>query len=152
MRSDALSRNDWIVGGLALLLVIDLLFLPWYSLSVHGFGYSASVTASATGAPDGWAGLLGMLAALAVLADLLIERLAPQTTLPNLGGSRTKTRLYLAAVAAGFIALKFVLHLHFSWFGFGFYLAVVVCAALVFATLRLSQDREILAPRATTTP
>ena len=151
MRSDALSRNDWIVGGLSLLLVIDLLFLPWYSLSVHGFGYSASVSASATSAPDGWAGILAMLAALAVLADLLVERLAPQATLPNLGGSRTVTRLWLAIVAAGFMALKFVLHLHFSWFGFGFYLGVVVIAALVYSTLRLSQDREIYGT-STTTP
>jgi hypothetical protein len=151
MRSDALSRNDWIVGGLALLLVIDLLFLPFYSVSVHGFGYSASYTSSATSSPDGWTGILAMLAAVAVLADLLIERLAPQTTLPNLGGSRTVTRLWLAIVAAAFIALKFVLHLHFSWFGFGFYLGVVVCAALVFSTLRLSQDREILPNSPTTT-
>jgi hypothetical protein len=148
MRSDALSRNDWIVGGLALLLVIDLLFLPWYSVSF--FGHTA--TASATSAPDGWAGVLAMLLALLVLADLLIERLTPQTTLPNLGGSRTTTRLYLTLAAAAFIALKFVLHIHFSWFGFGFYLGVVVTAALVFATLRLSQDREILPAANVTTP
>jgi hypothetical protein len=147
MRSDALSRDDWIVGGLSLLLVIDLLFLPWYSVSF--FGHTA--TASATSAPDGWAGVLAMLAALAVLADLLIERLAPQTTLPNLGGSRTATRRWLAVIAAAFLALKFVLHIHFSWFGFGFYVAVVFTAALVFATLRLSQDREILATTTTTT-
>ncbi len=31
MRTDALSREDWLVGGLALLLAIDLLFLPWFS-------------------------------------------------------------------------------------------------------------------------
>ncbi|HEX3616878.1 MAG TPA: hypothetical protein VHU61_10090 [Solirubrobacteraceae bacterium] len=139
MRFDALQRNDWIVGGLALLLVIDLLFLPWYSLS--GFGYS--VTASATSAPDGWTGILAMLVLVVLIADLLIERLSPQTALPNLGGSRTVTRRWLAVIAAAFIALKFVLHLHFSWFGFGFYAAVVITAALVFATLRISQDREL---------
>jgi hypothetical protein len=150
MRFDALSRNDWIVGGLSLLLVIDLLFLPWYSLSVHGFGYSESVTASAASIARIPAQPSGALVALAVLADLLIERLAPQATLPNLGGSRTVTRLWLTIVAAGFMALKFVLHLHFSWFGFGFYLGVVVCAALVYSTLRLSQDREILATTTTT--
>jgi hypothetical protein len=139
MRFDALQRNDWIVGGLALLLVIDLLFLPWYSLS--SFGYS--VTASATSAPDGWTGILAMLVLVVLIADLLIERLSPQTTLPNLGGSRTVTRRWLAVIAAAFIALKFVLHLHFSWFGFGFYAAVVITVALVFATLRISQDREL---------
>ena len=137
MRFDALSRDDRIVGGLALLLAIDLLFLPWWSV----FAYSGS----ATSAPDGWVGTLAMLAVLVVLADLLIERLSPQTTLPNLGGSRTATRFRLAVVAAALVAFKFVLNVNFSYFGFGFYAAVVLSAALVFATLRLSQDREILA-------
>lgn len=147
MRFDALSRNDWIVGGLALLLAIDLLFLPWFSFSVGAF--SASTTA--TGSFDGWTAILAMLAALAVVADVLVERLSPQTTLPNLGGSRTATRFRLSVIAAAFVALKFVLHIHFSYFAFGFYAAVVLCVALVYATLRLSQDREILATTTTTT-
>jgi hypothetical protein len=136
VRFDALSRNDWIVGGLALLLAIDLLFLPWFSI----FGF----TLSATDGPDGWTAIIAMLVALAIVADVLIERLSPQSALPNLGGSRTATRLRLALLAAALVALKFVLHIHFSLFGFGFYAAVVICAALVFSTLRLSQDREIL--------
>jgi hypothetical protein len=134
---DALSRDDMIVGGLALLLAIDLLFLPWFS--ILGFSFSA------TDSPDGWTGLIAVIASLAVLADLLIERLSPQTTLPNFGGSRTATRLRLAAVAAFFVALKFVLHIHFNWFGFGFWAGIVLAAGLFFATLRASQDRTILA-------
>jgi hypothetical protein len=146
MRFDALSRNDWIVGGLALLLVIDLLFLPWFSFS---FG-TVSVTTTATGSFDGWTAVLAMLASLAVLADVLIERLSPETTLPNFGGSRTATRYRLSVIAVAFVALKFVLHIHFSYFSIGFYAAVVICAALVFSTMRLSQDREILATTTTT--
>ena len=140
MRSDALSKNDWIVGGLALLLAIDLLFLPWFSFSFD----TISVTTTATGSFDGWTAILAMLASLALLADLLIERLSPQTTLPNLGGSRTATRFRLAIIAVAFVALKFVLHIHFGYFSIGFYAAVVISAALIFATMRLSQDRDIL--------
>jgi hypothetical protein len=136
MRTDALSKDDYVVGGVALLLVIDLLFLPWYSV----FGASVSATSN----PHGWAGILAMIAALLVLVDLLIERLSPQTTLPNLGGSRATTRLYLAGIAAVFVVLKFLLDVHFGWFGIGFWAAVVLTVALVFATLRISQDRTIL--------
>jgi hypothetical protein len=136
MRTDALSREDWLVGGLALLLAIDLLFLPWFSF------YFGSL--SGTDSPDGWAGILAMLVSLAIVADLLVERLSPQTTLPNLGGSRTATRFRLAIVAAVFVAIKFVFNIHFSYFGFGFWAAVVLTVALVFVTLRLSQDRNIL--------
>jgi hypothetical protein len=146
MRLDALSKNDWIVGGLALLLAIVLLFLPWFSYSYLNF----SISASATDGPDGWTCIIALLLLLAVVGDVLIERLSPQTTLPNFGGSRTATRLRLSVIAVAFIALKFILHIHFSYFGFGFYAAVVVSVALVFATLRLSQDREILATTTTT--
>ena len=37
-----------------------------------------------------------------------------------------------AQAAAAFMALKFVLHIHFSYFGWGFYLGVVLAAALVY--------------------
>jgi hypothetical protein len=108
------SRDDWLLGGVALLLVIDLLFLPWFS--IPGFSLSA------TSAPDGWLGILAMLAALAVLVDLAVERMSPQTHVPSIGGSRESTRFALAVAAAALLALKFLFHIHFSLFGFGFYL------------------------------
>ena len=77
MRTDALSREDWLVGGLALLLAIDLLFLPWFSYSV-GI-YSASTTRHWLVLTAGPA-ILAVLASLAVVGDLLVERLSPQTT------------------------------------------------------------------------
>jgi hypothetical protein len=99
------TRDDWIVGGLALVLAIFLLVLPWFDLSVGPF----SATLTATDDPDGWLGILAVIAALAVVADLAIERLSPQTQLPAMGESRTNTRFILAIVAAGFVALKFLI-------------------------------------------
>jgi hypothetical protein len=131
-----ISRDDWVVGGLALLLVIALLLLPWFSFGPY--------TLSATDGPDGWAAILAVLVGIAVIADLLIERLSPQTTVPNLGASRTETRFRLALIAAGFIGLKFLLHIHFSLFGFGFWASILLAAALVWATHRLSHDKQIL--------
>ena len=140
MRSDTFSRDDWIVGGLALLLAVTLLFLPWFSIPVGPF----ALTTTATGSFDGWTAIIAVLASLAVLGDLLTERLSPGTALPNFGGSRTATRFRLALVAAGFVALKFLLHVHFGWFDIGFWIAVVATVALVVVTQRLSQDRPIL--------
>jgi hypothetical protein len=141
MRTDALSKEDFIVGGLALLLLIDLLFLPWFSFSAGSF----SVSFSATDAPDGWLGILAVLAAVLVLADLLVERLSPQTTIPNLGGSRAVTRFWLACAAAVFMGLKFLFHIgHFSNLGFGFWAGLVLVVLLVVATMRASQNRPIL--------
>jgi hypothetical protein len=125
---DNISRDDWIMGGVALLLIIDLLFLPWLR-----FG---PFTLTATGAPDGWLGVLAVLSAVALLADLAIERLSPDTQLPSLSGGRTQTRFVLAAVTAVFLALKFLFNIHWSLFGYGFWGAVLLTAALVYLTLR----------------
>ena len=128
MNVSNVSREDQILGGLAVLLVIDLLFLPWFSFS---FG-PISQDFSASGAPDGWLGILAVLAALALIVDLAVERFSPATTLPAIGNSRTNTRFILACAAAVFVVLKFLFHVHFSYFGFGFYLGIILTAALVF--------------------
>ena len=104
MNLDNVSRDDWIVGGLALLLAIDLLFFPWFHVSVSVGPVSVSADSSATGSPDGWLGVLAVLASLAILVDLAIERLSPQTSIPAISGSRTMTRFVLAVAAAFFMA------------------------------------------------
>jgi hypothetical protein len=132
MNLNSVTRDDWIMAGLALLLVIDLLFLPWFSISASVGTVTLSASATATDSPDGWLGFLAVLAALAVIVDLAIERLSPQTQIPAIQASRTTTRLVLAGLAAAFVALKFLFHIHFSYFGFGFYAAVVLAAGLVY--------------------
>ena len=131
MNLENVTRDDWIVGGLALLLAICLIVLPWFDISVTVGAFSASATYSATSTPDGWLGILAFIAALAIVADLAIERLSPQTQIPAIGGSRTHTRFVLALVVAAFVILKFLFHIHFSLFGWGFYVDIVLTAALV---------------------
>lgn len=132
MNVENVSRDDWIFGGVGLLLLIDLLFLPWFSISLGPI----TVTSTATGAPDGWLGVLAVLAVIAVLADLAIERFSPQTTLPALGGGRAQTRFILACIAAAFLVLKFLFHIHFSLFGFGFWVAVVLTVGFVYLAMQ----------------
>ncbi|MBV9310180.1 MAG: hypothetical protein JOZ73_05080 [Solirubrobacterales bacterium] len=138
MNVENVTRDDWIIAGLAALLIIGLLAFPWFSI---GGGSAGPITLpsydlSATDAPDGWTAILALLVAIVLIADLAIERFSPHTALPNVGGSRTATRLILAAVAAGFVLLKFLLHIHFSLFGWGFYVDVIIAAALVFFALQ----------------
>jgi hypothetical protein len=129
------SRDDWVMAGLALLLAIDLLFLPWFDIGAGPVPLlSPPVTLTATDAPDGWLGVLGLLAALAVMADLALDRLGT-TELPSIG-SRAGTRLVLISAAAFSLALKFILHAHFSLFGFGFWAAFVLTVALLAAGFR----------------
>jgi hypothetical protein len=131
---EKLTRDDLILGGLAVLLVIGLLAFPWFTASLG----LISISSSATGAPDGWLGVLALVAALLLIVDLMLERFSPQTEVPAFSGSRTMTRLALAGLAALFMLIKFLIHIHFTGvvtFGWGFYVDLVIVAALVFHAL-----------------
>ncbi len=133
-----ISREDWIVAGLALLLAIDLLFLPWISASFDlGLGVHATASNTATDAPSGWLGVIGVLAAVALIAQLGAERLS-SARMPAVGGSHAMTRLVLAVVAAACVALKFLFHVDTTttYWAFGFWAAVALAAALVVTTAR----------------
>jgi hypothetical protein len=148
------SRDELILAGAALLLAIDLLFLPWFSYSssftVLGHSVGGSYSLTGTDAPDGWLGVIGVLAALALVADLAVERLG-NAQLPSIGGSRGTTRLALAGLAVVCVALKFLFNIHFSLFGFGFWAAAVLAIAMVVATLRI-HETEAAAPPPVATP
>jgi hypothetical protein len=135
-------RDDWILAGVALVLAIDLLFFPWFDISVGPF----SVSTTATGAPDGFFGVLALLVTIALIADLAVERLSPQTRLPALGGSRGSTRFALAVATAVLLAVKFILNIHFDLFSWGFYLAVLLTVALVFLTLQARRGQAFAMP------
>jgi len=149
-------RDDWLVGGLALLLVLDLLILAWFSfggtVTVGSTSISVGGSLTATDAPDGWLGVLAVISLLLVLADLVIEQLSPQAAVPAIGGSRAGTRFVLALAAAVFMALKFVFHLgNFSNLGVGFWIGLVLVLALVYFAVQARNARSI-APSGTSRP
>jgi hypothetical protein len=140
VKLDSVSRDDWILGGVALLLIINLLALPWFSITFGPF----SATLTATDAPDGWLGILAVLSAVVLIADLGIERFSPGTALPNIGGSRTQTRFVLACVTALFVVLKFLFHIHFSDFGIGFYAGIILTAGLVWMAYQMRNSTQVV--------
>ena len=168
MNVESIHRDDWIVGGIALLLVFDLLVFAWFSLpntatltfrgATVAFG-GGSLTATDT--PDGWLGLLAVLALLALIVDLALERLSPETHVPEIGGSRAMTRYVLAVAAAACMALKFLFHIgEFSNLGLGFWFGAILAGALVYLAAQARHAAEVVpgarstsvGPRETTGP
>jgi hypothetical protein len=129
------SREELILGALGAALAIDLLFLPWFEFGVEGSSFSAS--SSATQYPDGWLGVIALLAVLALIADLVVERLAPHVQVPSIAGGRAGTRFAIALIAAAGVILKFLFHVHFSIFGAGFWLGALLTGGLVFFAAKL---------------
>jgi hypothetical protein len=131
------SKDDWILVGVAALLVIDLLFLPWFSITVGPI----TVTATATADPDGWLGVLAVLAAILLIVDMSVQRMSPETMLPSIRGSRNETRFLLACLTAVFLVLKFLFNIHFDLFGIGFWAGMILAAGLVFVATQ-ARDRR----------
>jgi hypothetical protein len=147
---ERISREDWILGGVAIALVFVLLVLPWFSFgaTISVGSATVSIGGSLTGvdAPDAWLGVLALLSCAFLAADLGFERLSPETRVPSIAADRETTRFVLACVAAGLITLKFLLHIgRFSELALGFWLAVLLVAALV-ALTRRSRDVRHAAP------
>lgn len=146
MNLESVRRDDWILAAVAIVLVIALLAFPWFNVGLGLF----SVDLSATDTPDGWCGILAVIALLLLVVDLGLERLAPEVTVPAVSNSRTMTRFVLAVVAAFFVALKFLLHIHFSGpasFAWGFYVIVILTVAVVYLALQARNAPAVPATR-----
>src|SRR5205807_1052501 len=89
---DNVRRDDWVVGGLALLLVLDLLILAWFSfggtVTVGSTSISFGGSLTATDAPDGW---LGVLAVIALVYFAMQARNAATRVAPRPAGPPTPT-------------------------------------------------------------
>ncbi len=143
-----LTKLDYWTAGTALALVIDLLALPWVDVSIGPYSYSSSGVES----PDGFLGVLALLVALAVGADVLLARLAPSfrvAALEELG--RGRARVLAAAGTGVLVALKLLLHLHPSYLGTGCWIALVLAAGLVYSSARLRASTEAVASSGTGT-
>ncbi|HSC01764.1 MAG TPA: hypothetical protein VLC49_00550 [Solirubrobacteraceae bacterium] len=143
------SREDWILAIVSVVLILDLLVLPWFSFgaTISVGSATVSIGGSLTGvdAPDAWLGVLALLSCAFLVADLGFERLSPQTRVPSIASDRDTTRYVLACVAAGLIAFKFILHLgRFGELALGFWLAVLLVGALVAMTRRTREARRVV--------
>jgi hypothetical protein len=146
---ERLSGEDWVLATVGSLLVLDLLVLPWFSfgatISVGSTAVSIGGSLTAVDAPDAWLGVLALLACAFLVADLGFERLSPERRVPSIAADRKTTRYVLACVAAGLIALKFLFHIgRFGELALGFWLAVLLVAALVAMTRRIRLGETVV--------
>lgn len=139
------TRDDWIVGGLALLLLICVLFFPWYSVTPSAGPFVVSENRPAVQAPYAWPAILAAFALVLLLVDIGLHRGMPQLEITAIGNRRRLARLVLAIVAAAFLLLKFLLHP--GNLGWGFVFAVIVAVALIYAALQVSRGASPIPSR-----
>lgn len=127
---------DWILGGCALVLVIDLLFFPWHKISYNVFGISDSVTRSGVESPNAFWGILALLLAVATIAVVILRRLTT-VQLPELPVSWADALFYGAIATLVILLLKLVLET--DSLGWGCWLAILLGAGMVYGGFALKQ-------------
>ena len=150
-----LSREDWMVGGGGICLILSLLIFGWYSygsVTVNGTTYAYSGSLAATSSPYAIWGILALIVTIAIVVDLALARFSPATIMPTTGLGRDMTRAAAAGVVALLLFIKFVAHV--GNFGFGFVLDVVLTIIVVSGAWLTAQGKStrIGTPRSSPTP
>ena len=130
---------DWILGGCALVLIIDLVFLPWHKIDFDLgplLGSSGSVSRSAIESPNAFWGWLALLLAIAILAVVIVRRLTT-AKLPDLPISWTDATFYGAIATLALLVLKLIIET--SSLGFGSYFGILLAAGMVYGAFASKQ-------------
>jgi hypothetical protein len=131
-----LTKGDKIVLGAGLLLIIDLLFLPWHKISVAGI---IDVSRTGVQSPNAIYGVLALLLALVMVVQVAVAKLttAKLPEIPVPWG-----QVHLIAGAATFLLLLLKLLVETSSLGFGAYLGIILSGALAFGGYTISQEAK----------
>lgn len=137
-----LTPNNWIAGGGAAVLIINL-FLPWYGVSFGGgFG---SVTANAFDA--GFLAWFGSFVAIAAGVLVVLKALEIFDLDGKIGGLATEQfAMVLGALATLLILLKLLADNDFT--RFGIYLGLIAAAATAAGAFLSGKDAGVGIPNA----
>lgn len=133
-----LSLGTSIMSLAGVLLLFDLLFLPWHriSLGIVGFG-SSTVSRSGVQSPHGFLGLLAALVVVAIVARIVLSEFT-NVELPTLPVSWQQVDLLAGATVAALVVLKLVLEM--SFISIGAWLAIPLAGALLYGGYERSRE------------
>jgi hypothetical protein len=115
------TREDAMVFGGGIVLLIGLFSFPWYSISFGPFG---TLDRSATDSPyDVW-GILAVIVLILIVLDLAFARFSPRTHIPTTQLGRDMTRVAACGVLLLLLFIKFLANV--GSFGWGFYIDVIL--------------------------
>ncbi len=129
-----LSLGARVMSIASVLLLFDLLFLPWHRISL---GILGSVSRSAVQSPNGFLGILAALVTAAIVARIVVSEFTT-VELPTLPVSWQRADLLAGATVAALVALKLVLET--SFLSIGAWLAIPLAGALLYGGYLRSRE------------
>jgi hypothetical protein len=130
------TREDAMVIGGGILLLIGLLVFPWYSVSFLG----VSIDYSSTDSPYAIWGVLAVIVLILIILDLAFARFSPQTRIPTTQLGRDMTRLVACGVMLLFLFIKFLANV--GNFGWGFYIDVILALVVTAGCWLIAQGHS----------
>lgn len=137
-----LTLGDKILGGCAIVLLIDLLFLPWHHVSYSGYGISASYSRTAIQSPNSFWGFLAVLVLFAIIGTTIVRRLT-DTVLPETPKPMSELTFYATIGLLVLLLLKLIFKT--DYLGFGAYLAILLAGGMIYGAF-LDKDLPDDAP------
>ncbi|MGH9040209.1 MAG: hypothetical protein ACRDZ3_08260 [Acidimicrobiia bacterium] len=140
-----LSLEAQILAVAGLVLIIDLLFLPWHRMSISIPGVlTVSENRSAIESPNGFLGLLALLLAAAVVGRLIVANFTTMK-LPELPMSWVRAQLFASGAVAGLLVLKLIVETDFL--GIGAWLGILAAGGMVYTAFRLDRQAPVALQR-----
>ena len=133
-----LTREDLMVMGGGIVLVIGLIAFSWYSIGI-GFG-GLSVDRAAVQSPYAIWGILALIVAIAIVVDLALARFSPSTQIPTTQYGRDFTRVGACALLLLFLLIKFIAHV--GDFGWGFFVDVILAIVMSAGAWFIAQGKS----------
>jgi hypothetical protein len=103
-----LSQGERIVLVAGVLLIIDLLFLPWHSIDLGGLNVpGVDLTRSGVQSPNGGYGVVALLLAIVMVAQIVATKLA-SASLPSPPVPWSQVHFIAGIAVAALLVLKLV--------------------------------------------
>jgi hypothetical protein len=134
-----LTAGERVVLAAGVVLLIDLLFLPWYHVDL---GVLGSVSRSAVQSPYAGYGFLALIVTFVMVAQIVAAKLL-SAQLPDPPLPWSQVHFIAGAVVLALLLLKIIAET--TALGFGAYLAVLLGVGLLFGGYTIKQEAGGLA-------
>jgi hypothetical protein len=132
-----LSRGQRIMSLTGVLLLLDVLILPWHRISIGAGVFGIDVNRTGVQSPNGFYGLLIALVAVAVVARIVLSEFT-SVELPKLPVTWERADLIAGVAAAALVLIKLIAET--SYLSIGAWLAVPLAGALAYGGYLRSQE------------
>jgi hypothetical protein len=134
-----LSLGDRIVAGLGIVEFLLLFIVPWHSVEVFGETFTVKAL-EGDGDAVAWPAFFAVIVLIALVAIVLIRKLAPQVNLPELPIAWSQAIFYAAIAVPVLLFLKLILQT--DALSFWAYILILIGAGIAYGGFLISKETE----------